>query len=303
MPMYNSAGYIARALRSLAAQTFDDYELIAVDDGSTDGTAGMVASLVADDDMLRGRVRLLTHDTNRGSAAARATGMKAATGEYLIHVDSDDWVEPDYLSSLHSAAVANDADVVICNMAKEWPDGRRQVLRTPAGKTADEYLAMALSGEIYCSLWNKLISRRLFVENDIWPVEGLNMLDDKSVVVRVFYYAASFAVVDKVLYHYDKGVTGSVSSCSDCELIDSVDRYEALISSFFASRPLSEVCRRAMNDYRLLCAGLRLKSMSGLHQSERSLLRDTSLRLIWSLKTLPFHYKILLSVCKPVVSL
>lgn len=303
MPMYNSARYVARALGSLAAQTFADYELIAVNDGSTDGTAEMVASFAAGDEVLRGRVRLLTHAANRGCAAARATGMQAATGDYIIHVDSDDWVEPDYLSSLHCAAVATDADVVICNMAKEWPDGKRQVLATPAGKTADEYLAMALSGEIYCSLWNKLIRRRLFVEHDIWPVDGLNMLDDKSVVVRVFYHAVSFAVVDKVLYHYDKGATGTVSSCSDKELLASADCYEALVSSFFASRPLSEACCRARNDYRLLCAGLRLKSMCSLQPGERTLLRDTSLRKIWSLTTLPFHYKILLSVYKPVVSL
>ncbi|MBQ9465674.1 MAG: glycosyltransferase family 2 protein [Muribaculaceae bacterium] len=291
MPMYNASSRVGRALESIVAQTFGDFELIVVDDGSSDDSVAIVQAII-DSSCLNDRARILRHDCNRGCAAARKTGMLAATGDYIIHVDADDYVEPDYLEHLHSEAVRTDADVVICDIVREWPCGKREVLSTPTGKTTDEYLAFALSGEMYCSLCNKLIRRSIFVNNEIWPIEGLNMLDDKSVVVRVFYYAVSFAVVDKVLYHYDKG-NSSITNQNRSTHIDAFKRYNSLVDDFFDNHAHPRMIDEGLMSFKVISLSQKLiYSKSEIEKEESDFLSMLTLSDILTNKVCPPLYKI-----------
>lgn len=109
-PVYNAERYIVKCLDSILVQTFQDWELILVDDGSSDKSG-----VICDEYAARDSRVIVIHKENGGVGAARQTGLDAVTGEYVIHADPDDWVEPTMLQELYAKAVAEAADVVICD--------------------------------------------------------------------------------------------------------------------------------------------------------------------------------------------
>src|SRR5688572_12989833 len=131
MPAFNVAPYVGAAIRSALAQTFTDFELIVVDDGSKDETAGIVQTIAAED----GRVRLV-QQANRGLAGARNTALRAARGEMFALLDSDDMWEPEFLAAQVAILEAHpDVDIVTGNgwyldgprhgqLARPYPDPR-----------------------------------------------------------------------------------------------------------------------------------------------------------------------------------
>lgn len=112
-PVYNAGQYLRRSIESIVSQTFKQYELILVDDGSTDGSGAVCDEYAAGDS----RVKVI-HKRNGGVASARQAGMDAASGKWFIHMDSDDWVDSDWLERLHDVAVSSGAEVVCCDFAR-----------------------------------------------------------------------------------------------------------------------------------------------------------------------------------------
>ena len=122
---YNVERYIARCLDSVIGQTLGDLEIIIVNDGSTDGTSRVLGEYAARDS----RIRVINHPENLGLLWARKTGVEASTGDYLMFVDSDDAQKPYACEKLYTAAVANNADLVIAVAEFCYSD----VVRTPSG--------------------------------------------------------------------------------------------------------------------------------------------------------------------------
>ena len=127
VPMYGVENYIARCAESLFAQTYPLIEFIFVDDGGKDRTVEILRGILErQDPSLQARVRIISKE-NGGLPHARKTGLDAATGEYVLHVDSDDWVEPDTVEKLVRMAVGTDADIVVYDLWKEYGDRRKRV--------------------------------------------------------------------------------------------------------------------------------------------------------------------------------
>lgn len=114
VPVYNTEKYLRECIDSILAQTFTDFELILVDDGSAD-QSGVICDEYS---QLDGRIKVI-HQNNGGVTVARKQGLKVAVGEYISFVDSDDWIEPDMYRNMLIEADANDADVIICDMLAE----------------------------------------------------------------------------------------------------------------------------------------------------------------------------------------
>jgi glycosyltransferase involved in cell wall biosynthesis len=127
LPTYNRAGFIGRSIRSVLAQTYTDFELIVVDDGSRDETTRVVAGLATDR-----RLRYLPLDENRGAAVARNAGVRAAHGPFLAFQDSDDeWVADKLARHMQAFAAAPDAGVVYSDMRRILADGSSRDHRSP----------------------------------------------------------------------------------------------------------------------------------------------------------------------------
>ncbi len=164
VPCYNAQATVARAVRSVLAQTDGDFEIIAIDDGSSDET---LRELRGVEDP---RLRIVAHERNRGISAARNSGLAAATGEFLAFLDADDEWERDFLARMHAAR--GEGDAAVCGRTVVLPDGRTRWARSATlGTMSGEEAAIAL---LTCALspypWDKVIRRRAF-DGLRYPVE------------------------------------------------------------------------------------------------------------------------------------
>ena len=204
IPAYNVDRFIGRAIESLQNQTFRDFELIVVDDGSTDRT-GQVADKLAERDI---RIDVI-HTENRGAPAARNTALDHARGEYVHFVDGDDWVEPTMLADLVSLADEGNLDLVIAGFYIEtYFDGvqhttelKSQPSRTYASR--EEFRAGAwrlFDQNLLYTPWNKLFRRSYLDEHGIrfrptfW--------DDFPFVLDVIRDVERVAVTERAYYHF-----------------------------------------------------------------------------------------------------
>ena len=194
MPVYNVAGYVADCLESLRRQTYDNIEVIVVDDGSVDGSGEICDRFAAIDARFR-----VIHQRNQGLSSARNAGLDAARGEYISFVDSDDAVSPVFIEVL----LALRTDIAQCTFATE-PDGlaphveMRDGSIAMAGREACRAQLLDSTGNATV-VWNKLYKASLF--NDIrFPVGKQH--EDEFVTHRVLWSAASFSTVSQPLYFY-----------------------------------------------------------------------------------------------------
>ena len=128
VPVYKAEPYLHRCVDSLLAQTFTDFEVLLIDDGSPDRSGEICDDYARKD----ARVRVF-HQENGGVSVARQRGLDEALGEYTIHADPDDWVEPDMLEALYRKAKEDDADMVICDFVNEYKTGGGNLQARPLG--------------------------------------------------------------------------------------------------------------------------------------------------------------------------
>lgn len=198
---FNAEGSIARCLDSILAQSFRDFELLVLNDGSTDSTQDIIG-LYKDE-----RVRSVCQE-NHGVAYTRQKGLEMARGRYSIFVDADDWIEADMLEGLHGKAVETDADMVICDILEEFgshTDYRRQ----DPGTESQLAIQRKMLNELQASMWNKLIRHELYGEYGIRFMDGVNCCEDQLLLIRLLSNPLKISYVGKAYYHYDKSINGN----------------------------------------------------------------------------------------------
>ena len=213
IPIWNVEKYIERCLRSVFEQTIaDQAEFILVNDCSPDNSMKIAETVIGDYPHLKNQIKVINHETNRGSAAARDTLLKNAAGTYFIFVDSDDWMEPDYLEELLNAAERENADVAGCNLIKEFGN-RSEPVKVPLPPDGKECVGRLLTGEIPGWLPVKLMKKEIIDSNPDtrWWVEGLDLTEDLLFSVQFFYYAHKIVYIDQELYHYRQDNNSSLS--------------------------------------------------------------------------------------------
>lgn len=191
IPIYNSEQYLEQCLDSIQNQTFSDFETILVNDGSTDGSEGICQRYAAGDSRFR-----LISIPNRGAAGARNVGLEASVGEYIAFTDSDDWLEPDYLSYLYSGLNQTHADIFFCDFfingqaEHEWKEtqfsGRQAVCELVTGGCCNR-------------IPNKLY-RRSVVSGTQFPL-GRNLCEDAAWTPLVLEKANIVARGAEAKYH------------------------------------------------------------------------------------------------------
>ncbi|MBO4585634.1 MAG: glycosyltransferase family 2 protein, partial [Bacteroidales bacterium] len=136
VPIYKVEPYIEHCARSVLSQTWPDTEFIFVDDGSPDRSREILEQLIDREfPQLKSRITVIAKPVNQGLPQARLTGIKAATGDYIMHVDSDDWVDPDMAEKLVREAERTGADVVYHYVAKENGNGKVHIAKDKQYRT------------------------------------------------------------------------------------------------------------------------------------------------------------------------
>ena len=203
VPVYQAEKFLRDCVESVRRQTFSDWELLLVDDGSHDGSAEVCDALARQD----ARIRVF-HQPNGGPAHARNTGLDNACGDYIGIVDSDDLIEPAMFETVYNAVQQPGVRLAACaadciDAEGRRIEGRSVTIRQPGVRDAQELLLEAFqTGSFYGPLsWNKLFDARLFREKGIHYDETMLFGDDASVLHRVFEGERCNCLTD-VLYHY-----------------------------------------------------------------------------------------------------
>lgn len=200
VPVYKAEKYLRKCVDSLLAQTFRDFEVILVDDGSPD-RSGEICDEYARQDA---RVRVI-HKANGGVSSARQAGLDAARGEYAIHADPDDWVEPDMLEELYTKAKAEDADMVICDFYVNDRRGQRYVRQQPSALDHETVLR-ELFQQLHGSCCNKLVRRACYSNFNVsFPID-LSFCEDLYVNASLLLKEMQVVYCPKAFYHYVQGV-------------------------------------------------------------------------------------------------
>ena len=207
VPVYKASATIERCVRSLMEQTYREIEFVFVDDGSPDDSVGKIRSVAAG---YPDRKVLVVRQENQGVCAARRKGMEQVTGDFVLQVDSDDWVEERMVESLVGCMLRTRADIVYCDYFLEYPDRTETVSEkeyaAPGLLYRDLYNGVGFHGYY----WNKLIRRSLFDSVRAWPAFG--MRDDLVVVAQLLAASRSTVHLPEPLYHYRMSVSGSITS-------------------------------------------------------------------------------------------
>lgn len=238
VPIYNVEKYIGRCVRSLFEQTLDDIEYIFVNDCTPDRSMDILRSLILEYPARANQIKIVEHNENQGSAAVRNSGLKVAVGEYIIHCDSDDWVERHMYEAMYSKAVADDSDMVVCSYFAEY--GRKQVYYPQlCPEDPESCLHNLLVGKLHNGLWNKLIRRELYHKLSFWWTAGINMWEDVSVMNRLAFYSRKPVFLAQAYYHYSQINTQAYTHCWSSSSLENVVKVVDIVDDFFRDKKIS----------------------------------------------------------------
>ena len=199
IPVYNCAKYLGRCLDSLRDQTFQDWEAICIDDGSTDDSVKVLEDYAARD----ARVRVLAK-TGAGTSSARNAGLDAAQAPFIMFCDGDDWYEPSMCARL-LAAMRNGADMAVCGVQEVFGKGWKH-------KPLTQYFTLPVKGKHVASdslfmrtnacVWNKIYRRELIERGSIRFPEGLRFEDEYFLAAYIAYVGCVTFLPEKLYFYY-----------------------------------------------------------------------------------------------------
>lgn len=211
IPVYNVEKYLTRCIESIIAQTYADWEMILVDDGSTDDSGLICDNYERNDE----RIKVL-HQENQGVSSARNKGIEEAKGSHIIFIDSDDWIEPEMFSVMMRG---NESDIVVCgfNRVTISAEGGKEIeeVNPWPGKKQVELITDKFFHEIVCksgTLWNKIIKTECIASVRFDNRQSYG--EDAVFLAKVLKNVKSVKIIKKPLYQYYKNRPGNVVSSS-----------------------------------------------------------------------------------------
>lgn len=199
MPIYKAEDYLEKSITSILNQTFKNFELILVDDGSPDNSGKICDELAVNDNRIK-----VIHKKNGGASTARNAGLDIAKGEFIAFVDSDDWIEPTLFEILFNLAKKHDADISQCNYIKtENEDIKIENDKNEIIKTFNKIESLNnLYNEMYVStvvLWNKIYKKSLF---DEIRFPNMRIFEDEAIMYKLLYKSNKLVYTNQKLYYY-----------------------------------------------------------------------------------------------------
>lgn len=200
MPIYKVEQYLEKTLNSIFTQTYQNIDYVFVNDCSPDNSLQVLKDTIGKYGIDESRYTIINHDQNEGIAVSRADSIANAKGDYVLFVDSDDWIEPDMVQTLLDATDNGEIDIIGSDIAGDHLDGKVTCHHEKYGKTCRENLIKCLNYDINTVLWKLLIRRSLFDNFTITP--HVDIVEDYIISVKLYYYAKSFKAVPQAMYHY-----------------------------------------------------------------------------------------------------
>lgn len=199
IPIYNAEAYLRQCIDSIIRQTYTDWELILVDDGSSDSSASICDEYEQADKRI-----IALHQPNKGVSAARNAGIVRAKGKYLCFVDADDWLEENFLANFHSDEINADLFIsgwIFNTYGKAYSCVKYQTRYCQSvNEIRDEFLRQNLKRNGYP--WGKLFRASIIQSNKLCFNEKMSINEDHLFVLHSFFLAQSVYITESVAYHY-----------------------------------------------------------------------------------------------------
>ena len=203
-PIYGVEQYITRFAESLLSQSYPRVQFIFVNDGTKDGSISILNKIIDEKySHLRSQILIIDKE-NGGLPAARKTGLEYATGDYIYHVDSDDWIAEGALEKIAAKIAESECDILHFGFVKEYAS--RRSFKHPKHYTAAtkfDFVCDMYNHKAAASVWSKCIKRSLYEEHTIYSPR-YSHAEDCYVTTQLVGYAQSIDTLDEVLYHYRK---------------------------------------------------------------------------------------------------
>lgn len=287
--IYNAEHYIERCVVSLMSQTYKNYEIIFVDDASTDNSLPTLEKNLLGHQNNQVEYKIIKNARNMGIGYTRRTGMVNASGDFLIHVDSDDYVDDTFLEKLIGKAYAEQADIVICDNA--IVDNEIVTIKKNNCITdKSELIKRLLIGTFHNGLCNKLIRNKIITENNIYPDECFRMMEDKSIMYKCVYFSSKIAYVDEALYYY-RYSHGSLTKTKQKSLMTILERIINQIDEFFEGHEADDAIREGISLFKLRSSAAFLIYGGPV---DKNLIKNTPLPRILKMSFLPLKYRLAL---------
>ena len=230
IPVYNVERYLKQCVESILAQTMQDFEIILVDDGSKDGSGALCDGFAANDKRIQ-----VIHKENGGQALARNVGTEKAQGEYLIYIDSDDFIMDEHFFEKLQQAAGSGADI-ICYKFKKYYESPERYLDCPftiPAFTAQEDIAARVEALVkhdafYCAPWTKAMKRSLLTDHDVHFVSGL-LSEDQQWYYEVILNAEHLEGIDECFIAYRQRENSTSGTWKIKNLTDTIDIIERMV--------------------------------------------------------------------------
>lgn len=247
IPVYGVEKYIERCARSLFEQTLDDIEYLFIDDCTPDRSIEILEQVLEEYPHRKPQVTIHRMELNGGQAKAREWAIKNSTGDYIIHCDSDDWVDIDYYNALYDKAIEAGADIVVSDF--KLSDGNHEEIHSGI-REIDNFLSDMMYSKVTWSLWNKLVSRSVYSKGFVAP--QANVGEDMAIILQLSKMVEKVEYVSNVYYYYyyNQESTMNVSSeekiynkylqmCSNVDIV--CEAYKDVMLPFNVNKRLSAI--------------------------------------------------------------
>ena len=203
VPVYNVEKYIERCAVSLFEQTYSNIEYVFVNDCTTDQSIDVLNQVIGRYSDRADHTKIINHQVNRGVAAARNTGIKNCTGDFICQVDPDDFLATTAIELLQKKQDETNADIVTGNRMVHHQCSE-SIMHLPSYSNKEEMVIDMMKTTIHHTLTSRMIRKSLYDKYHIFAKEGVNCGEDCWMMTQLAYYAKSFSSIDDVVYHYDR---------------------------------------------------------------------------------------------------
>lgn len=237
IPIYNVEKHIKKCAISLFEQTLENIEFVFVNDGTPDKSMSKLNDVISQYPKRQDNIKIVNHERNQGLSAARLTGIHTSNGYYIAHCDSDDWVEPNMYELMLNKAKNEDADIVCTNIFID--EGSNTIedkydINISTINKLDYLLNITLGGK-FSAIWNKLIKRSLYFDNNVFPIKSIAMWEDIAVIFRLIYFSKKTVILHQPLYHYVNNKDSICSAFSNKHILEQIQCAE-IIDNFFLDK-------------------------------------------------------------------
>ena len=201
VPVYRVEDYIERCARSVFEQTYENIEYIFCDDGSPDRSIEVLERVMRDYPERAAHTRIIRFPENRRLATVRNTLVDACQTEWLVHEDSDDWMDPEHVEALVKKQQETGADIVCSDFIYHYPDREERFVYIDSDDTKD-YVRASVDDSDYHCCWGKLIRTSIYREHNIRIPAFVKKAEDRYSIVHLFYFAKKI-VTTHVACHYN----------------------------------------------------------------------------------------------------